>query len=190
MFKNQFQKYLNQNIEISNVDFEMFFELLILKDVKKGTVVLKSETVGSNQFFILSGMLVASEFDNKGIERVIQIAVENTWIGDLESYTHSTLANRNIIAAEDCKLFLLSVKNWNIALEKAPVLEKLFRILFQNAYINQTKRVRIMLHLDAKSRFDWFAKEYPNLINRVEWKTIASFLHMSPETLSRIKMPT
>jgi hypothetical protein len=72
-------------------------------------------------------------------------------------------------------------------LEQIPALEKLFRIIFQNAYIAQTNRVSMMLNTNVKKRFELFKLHNPHLIGRVEWKIIASYLDMAPETLSRIK---
>jgi hypothetical protein len=82
---------------------------------------------------------------------------------------------------------LLNRADYMRLLEQIPAVEKLFRIIFQNAYIAQTNRVSMMLNTDVKKRFELFKQHNPHLIGRVEWKIIASYLDMAPETLSRIK---
>ena len=131
--------------------------------------------------------MVAYEIDKKGEEHVIQIGLENSWIGDLESYTKNIKCNRIIKADCDCELLLLDQINYKKLLENFPVFEKLFRILFQNAYIHQTQRISMMLKTDMKSRIKYFFEKNENLIGKVELKIIASYLGMSPETLSRLK---
>ena len=48
--------------------------------------------------------------------------------------------------------------------------------------------LKTMLHkCSAQERYQWFLKNYPGLIDQVTNKYIASFLRMSPVTLSRLK---
>jgi CRP-like cAMP-binding protein len=183
----QFKTYISANIELPDDEFEKFFTCFKSITLKKGELLLSPNMICRNQYFILEGLLVSYEFDDKGFEKVIQISTENSWTGDLESFTHSTPTVRFIKAAENCELLAFHKKYWLQILDEIPALEKLFRILYQQAYLNQTKRVSIMLKSDAKNRFESFCKAFPHLLHRADWKTIASYLDMTPETLSRIK---
>jgi CRP-like cAMP-binding protein len=185
--KNLFSSYINQQIKVLPEEFDFFFNLLSFKKYEKNDIILKQDTICKNQFFILKGILIASETDEKGIEHVIQIGTENSWIGDLESYINNTHCTRTIKAYCTCELLLLNQPHYQKLLSQYPVFEKLFRILFQTAYIKQTERVSMMLKTDVETRLKYFLERNKNLINKVEWKTIASYLDMSPETLSRIK---
>jgi CRP-like cAMP-binding protein len=185
--KTQFNTYLAQYIALEEPEMAQFFNALTLKKYAKNDVLLQQGIVCKYQFFILKGIVVASETDDEGNEHVIQIGVENSWIGDLASYSHLTKSTRLIKALKDCDVLMLSKEHFDLLLVQIPILEKLFRILFQNAYIAQTNRVSMMLNTDVKTRFELFKKQNPHLIGRVEWRIIASFLDMAPETLSRIK---
>jgi CRP-like cAMP-binding protein len=185
--KTQFSEYLSQYISLNEHEIEQFFNALTLKKYAKNDMLLQQGVVCKYQFFIVNGIVVASETDDEGNEHVIQIGVENSWIGDLASYTQLTQSTRLIKALKDSEVLLLSKAHFDLLLFQIPALEKLFRILFQNAYIAQTKRVSMMLNTDVKTRFELFKADNPHLIGNVEWKIIASFLDMAPETLSRIK---
>jgi CRP-like cAMP-binding protein len=187
MIKIQFFNYLEQFIAIREDDFEQFYAALEFKKIAKGDLLLRSDKICRHQYFILKGLLVVYEPDDKGKDHIIHIAVENNWTGDLVSYTNELPSKRYILALEDCELLLLSKKNEQTLLRDLPILEKLFRILFQRAYINQTERVSMMLQSDAAQRFELFREKFPHILQRVEWKIIASYLDMTPETLSRIK---
>ncbi|MEY4902928.1 MAG: hypothetical protein RLZZ292_743, partial [Bacteroidota bacterium] len=106
--------------------------------------------------------------------------------GDLNSYTSDQLSNRIIIASEKTKLILLKRQNWETLLNLNYKFEKLFRIIFQNAYIQQTKRVESAMKYDSKTRLKNFLSENPTILSRVQKKIIASYLDMTPETLSRL----
>jgi CRP-like cAMP-binding protein len=183
----QFKTYISANIELTVDEFEKFFACFKSITLKKGELLLSPNMICRNQYFILEGLLVSYEFDDKGFEKVIQISTENSWTADLESFTHATPTVRFIKAAENCELLAFHKKYWSKMLDEVPALEKLFRILYQQAYLNQTKRVSIMLKSDAKNRFGSFCDAFPYLVQRADWKTIASYLDMTPETLSRIK---
>ncbi len=183
----QFKTYISEYVKLTDEEFEDFFACFQFATLNKGELLLSPQMICRSQYFILKGMLVSYEFDDKGFEKVIQISTENSWTGDLESYTHLKPTVRFIKAAENCELLALHKSNWLKILEEIPALEKLFRILFQQAYLNQTKRVSIMLKSDAKNRFESFCEAFPHLLNRADWKIIASYLDMTPETLSRIK---
>jgi CRP-like cAMP-binding protein len=185
--KNQFYSYIKQYINISDIAFDEIYNTLSPLEIKKGESILHIGQQCKYQYFIIKGLLLASEIDDKGNEHIIQIGIENSWIGDLASFTNNTPSKRQIKAAEDATFLLLSRESYEMLLKTIPTVEKLFRIIFQTAYIKQTERVSLMLNSDAENRFKIFKENNPALIPRLEWKTIASFLDMSPETLSRIK---
>jgi CRP-like cAMP-binding protein len=185
--KKQFADYLAQYIKLDEADFEYFFKVLTLKKYSKNEILLQQNTICKYQFFILKGAIIAIETDDEGNDHVIQIGVENSWIGDLASYTHLTPSTRLIKAVSESDILLFNNTKFISLLEQIPSLERLFRIIFQNAYIAQTNRVSMMLTTDVKKRFELFQKENAHLFGKVEWKIIASYLDMAPETLSRIK---
>lgn len=185
--KKQFREYLLRYINICDNSFDAIFNALTHQNVEKATTILHIGQQCKYQYFIIKGLLLASEIDDKGNEHIIQIGIENSWIGDLASYTHLTPSNRQIKAVENCVLLLLSREGYETLLNTIPDFERLFRIIFQKAYIKQTERVSLMLNSDAENRFKIFKENNEALLPRLEWKTIASYLDMSPETLSRIK---
>lgn len=185
--KKQFQEYILNYIKINDNSFDTIFNALKHQNVKKKTTILHIGQQCKYQYFILRGLLLASEIDDKGNEHIVQIGIENSWIGDLASFTNLTPSSRKIKAAENCILLLLSQEVYEISLKTIPDFERLFRIIFQRAYIKQTERVSLMLNSDAENRFKIFKESNEALLPRLEWKTIASYLGMSPETISRIK---
>ncbi len=187
LYLQQFHTYLNQYIDIDLDSVKQFYNDLKFTQYKKGDVILEIGHICKYQYFILKGFVITYEPDDNGKDHVIQIGAENSWIGDLGSYTNETPSLKYLLAGEDLELLLLNKKSLEILFQSFPILEKLFRILFQSAYIKQTERVSMMLNSDAEKRFAIFKAKFPELIGRVEWKLIASYLDMSPETLSRIK---
>jgi CRP-like cAMP-binding protein len=186
-YLKQFENYLRRYIDIDVDEVERIYSHLKFIQYKRGDIILDIGSICRYQYFILKGLIITYEPDSDGKDHVIQIGTENSWIGDLGSYTHETHSLKYLEAAEDLEVLVLDKKTLNALYQSFPILEKLFRILFQTAYIKQTERVSMMLISDAEKRFQIFKQAFPQLIGRVEWKAIASYLDMSPETLSRIK---
>jgi CRP-like cAMP-binding protein len=182
----QIKNYLRRYIDITDTEFEQFKGLTKRMDIGKGETLLDFDRKCNYQFFIISGLLVSFNINEKGEEKAIQISTENTWTGDLDSYLFNKPTSRIIKSYERSELLLLNKGNWNKLLEANAKYEKLFRILFQNAYIAQTNRVQAGMKFDAKERLKDFTKENPHLLKRVQKKIIASYLNMTPETLSRL----
>jgi CRP/FNR family transcriptional regulator, anaerobic regulatory protein len=182
----QIKKYLQKFIDVTDVEIQQFLELTETMTVEKGKVILDIDKKCKHQFFIISGLLISFNINERGNDKVIQISTENTWTGDLTSYLFDKPANRVIKSYEKTELLLLKYDNWKKLLESNCKFEKLFRILFQNAYIEQTNRVSSSMKLDMRERLEKFIDENPNLLKRVQKKIIASYLDMTPETLSRL----
>jgi CRP-like cAMP-binding protein len=185
--KEQLRVYILKYIEINNENFDSIFNKLKNKSIQKSECLLNIGQQCKYQYFIIKGLFLASEVDDKGNEHIIQIGTENSWIGDLAGFTNLTASTRQIKAVEDSEILLLNREDFDTLLNTIPNFERLFRIIFQSAYIKQTQRVSLMLNSNAEDRFKIFKENNDALLARLEWKTIASYLDMTPETLSRIK---
>jgi CRP/FNR family transcriptional regulator, anaerobic regulatory protein len=184
--ENKIKKYLQKYIELTEIEVQQFLELTVFKTIEKGEILLDFDKKCKYQFFIVDGLLISYSLNENGENKVIQISTENTWTGDLNSYTTDNLTNRLIRAYERTNLILLKKQNWENLLKLNCKYEKFFRIIFLNAYIQQTKRVESAMKYDSKTRLKNFLIDNPQLINRVQKKIIASYLDMTPETLSRL----
>lgn len=186
LLENQLKKYFQRYIDLDETEIKQFLSLTETKSYRKGKIVLEIGRKCNCQYFILNGLLISYSIRENGEYRAIQISNENSWTGDLNSFSTDQLSNRIIRASENSKLLLLNKKNWESLLNLNCKFEKLFRIVFQNAYIQQTKRLEISMNYDSKTRLEFFIREHAAIMARVQKKIIASYLDMSPETLSRL----
>jgi CRP/FNR family transcriptional regulator len=182
----QIKIYLRKYIDVNDIEVQQFIELTEVVNVEKAEIVLNFGKKCKYQYFILHGLLISYSINENGENKVIQISTENSWTGDLNSYTTDQLTNRIIRASEKTKLLLLHKQNWLTLLNLNNKFEKLFRMLFQNAYIQQTKRLESSMKYDSKMRLEYFLKNDLKLLDRVQKKIIASYLDITPETLSRL----
>ena len=117
----------------------------------------------------------------------IFFAPEEWWVGDLYSFLTETPAKYNVEAIEDAAIFQISKSNLELLYINVPKFERLFRILFQNAFVAQLERIDTTLSLTAEEKYFRFREKYPLLEQRLPQKQIAAFLGFSPEFLSMIR---
>ena len=180
-------KNLSALIDIKQEEIEKFESFLIKRTVSKKQNLLNHGSVCRFVAFINKGCLRSYSVDANGIEHITQFGVENHWIADLYSFLNQTPATLNIEAVEDSEVLLLDFSNLEKLYKSIPGLERYFRILFQNAYTSTQRRLNSTLSISAADRYNELITSYPELIRRVPLIHIASYLGITPESLSRIR---
>lgn len=155
--------------------------------IKKKKDVLIAGTPCKYLYFITKGCLRSFYVDSKGVEHIYQIRMENGWISDLESFFTQEPAKYTIEALEDSEMLRISFDRMEQLYREVPKLERYFRILFQKAYINALKRLNASMWDTALERYNDMLKEQPDMFQRVPLVYIASYLGITPESLSRIR---
>ena len=121
------------------------------------------------------------------MEQTMQFSVEGWWATDMFSFLSGEPAAFNIEALEDTSFLILDKIGRDLIFEKIPGFERLMRILIENHLVAHQKRLNAALSLNAEERYLIFLKKYPDIVQRVPQHLVASYLGITPETLSRIR---
>lgn len=181
-----FRKYLDMRIDISDSSFEEIKKNLILRKVAKHEILQKSGDICHRGYFVLKGCL-RSFCICDGKEFVLQFAPENWWIGDKNTLTKPETALLNIDAIEESWILQFNHEFLDKLEGIVPESRFMMQDLQQNRYRSLQQRIITLLSVDAEERYAHFVKTYPVLINRVPLLMIASYLGVTPQTLSRVR---
>lgn len=182
-----FQKFA-EKISLTEEEKELSRSFFISKKFRKKQYFLQAGDVCKYISFVEKGLLKLYTVDDKGHEHISQFAFEGWWISDLYSFLTQQPSEYNIEAMEDSELLLLSKHAEEELLEKIPKLERYFRILLQNNLIATQKRLASTLSQSAEERYEELIAVCPSsLPQRIPQHMLASFLGITPETLSRIR---
>lgn len=129
----------------------------------------------------------AYTIDDKGAEHILMLASEDWWISDLFSFLSVTPSAMHIDALEDSEIISIEKPDLEKLYIEIPKLERLMRILFQKAFVAQQQRILASISQSAEERYTSFIKKYPSLEQRIPQTQIASYLGITPETLSRVR---
>jgi CRP-like cAMP-binding protein len=178
---------IEEKISISKEEFDFCKTLFIPKKLRKKQYLLQEGDVCRYTAFVEKGMLRTFTVDEKGNEPILQFSMEGWWIADLYSFLTEEPSMYNIEALEECELLLITKENWEVLLAKVPAFERYFRLLIQNNLIATQRRLMSSLSESAEEKYTKLINNFPGCIQRVPQHMIASYLGITPETLSRIR---
>lgn len=185
--ENKLLYYFRKWSDITKEDESIILSAFETVSVRKKKDLLVAGNTCKYLYFITKGCLRSFYIDSKGVEHIYQIRMDNSWISDLESFFEQNPAKYNIEAIEDSQLLRISFERMEQLYVDVPKLERYFRILFQKAYINSLKRLNAIMWETAMDRYNEMLKEHPDMFQRVPLTYIASYLGITPESLSRIR---
>jgi len=180
-------KNISRHIRLSDEETKRFTSTLKVKNLRKRQYLLQAGDVCRFENFVSKGLLRAYTIDNKGAEHILMFAPEDWWISDLFSFLSDSPSAMHIDALEDSEIISIEKPDLEKLYIEIPKLERLMRILFQKAFVAQQQRILASISQSAEERYTSFIKRYPSLEQRIPQTQIASYLGVTPETLSRVR---
>jgi CRP-like cAMP-binding protein len=182
------RKHITSRVPLSDEEFDVCSKYFVPKKLKKNQFLLNEGDVCSYIGFVNSGCLREYKIDNKGTEHILQFAIENWWVSDLHSFLSGLSANYNIDALQDSEILLLKRSAREELLSSCPKMERFFHLLIEDNHVASQQRIADSLSTSAEERYLKFIKMYPLLFEQVPQNQIASYLGITPQSLSRIRI--
>lgn len=178
---------IREHVSLSEEEWQLCRDHIRPRRMKKRQFLLQEGEVCRSIAFIEKGALFSYSIDQKGSQQVMQFGFEGWWIADLQSFLTGTPSTLNIEVLEDSSLLLIDRDSQEMLLGEIPAYETYTRIIFQNAYVALQQRVENALGRTAEEKYTRLMERNPEFLNRVPLHLVASYLGISPETLSRVR---
>lgn len=179
--------YRYSSTPLANNEFELVKQAFSPKKLKRKQYFLQEGEVCWHSAFIVKGALRLYTVDDRDVEHTLQLAIENWWITDWESWVTLTPSIYNIDAWEDSEMLLITRAKGIELVQNFPAFNEMVRKMDENRAIAVQKRLTASISLSAEKRYADFLQQYPDLIQRFPQHIIASYLGIAKETLSRIR---
>lgn len=137
-------------------------------------------------YFVKSGIARIYYFKD-GIDITESFSLEGTLIVRAESLFTGKPSPKGIQALEDAVFLGISAPALFALYDANPEIERLFRKIFESAYVETVKRIESIQFHSAEERYSSLLEESPSIIQRVPLKYIASYLGITQVSLSRIR---
>jgi CRP-like cAMP-binding protein len=183
----KFRTYLGQFAVFTEAEIDLILSKATMKRLRKRQFLLVEGEVCTLSAWIIQGMLRMFFIDHTGKEHTVEFAVENNFISDRQSQSTGKPSLMNIDALENSEVLLFGFDDVELLIETIPSLAKMAR----KASINQIgflqNRILLSLSLSADEKYKVMALHYGELMQRVPQHMIASYLGVTPATLSRVR---
>jgi CRP-like cAMP-binding protein len=186
MFEVLFSHVLNK-VTLTNKDKELLKTYFTYRKLQKKEFLLYEGQVSTSLSFVTRGLLKSYNIDEKGVEHVNLFAWEGWWTSDLSSFFKQEKSVINIDAIEVSEVLMINLANFEKMTLELPIMDRYFRILFQNSLYTKEHRLLSAITYSAEEKYVNLLTSNPQLLQRVPQNLIASYLGITPETLSRIK---
>ena len=184
-----FKEHISKKISLSDDEFEDALRFFISQSLKKKEFLLKTNEPCLYNAFVLKGILRSYTVDGNEKEHIAAFAFEGYWLSDLHSYCSGHPSRFCIDAIEETDVLLLTFEAMENMCAALPKFDRFFRILFQRSIASLSYRLDDTLTLSAKDKYDQLLKMQPDILQRIPQYQIASYLGVTPESLSRIRKP-
>ncbi len=181
---------LRQNLALKQLDAAQWRELsplLEIADYPKGESLEHQGDWSMEQYFVIDGILKRVVSNAAGREMILRFAAESDIDTSYAAWRLKTPLPYSIRAVTKVRAAKLSMQQWVRFLERHPGVKSVFEYEIMKL-MSEVMAHTITLHLlDAPGRVRRFMRKHTALADRLPKKDLASYLNLSPETLSRLK---
>ena len=168
-------------------DFDKICACFSLVSAKRNTILLDFSQVSKHYFFVNKGCVRLFTYANDGSESSRYFAFEGNFVTALPSFIDQLPAEEYLQCIEKSELLCISRDDFYQLTQEIPLFGKVYTTILELGFIMAQKRIYGFQGFDALEKVRWCIVNQPQLLLRVSNKMVASYLGMSPSTLSRIK---
>lgn len=159
---------------------------MIVLTFKKGDIVIKEGDVDNTTFFVVKGLLRQYKMVD-GDDLTIDFFSENEWFISLNSFNGDKKANYFLTCLEDTELITGNEESAQALFKVFPRFETISRAVMENTFAKKQALLQAFQTDSPAQRYENFIKHKPDMLQRIPQYYIASYLGLTPESLSRIR---
>lgn len=180
-------KLLNSFLKINDEDSQLFLSKLVKEVIKANAVLIKTNQKVNKIYFIESGLL-RTYFLSDGKEISTYFACDNQLITSYAGFLTQKPSFEFLEAIEDSIVYSITYENILALYSQNFSFESLGKILAEQNYLCVIERTYYLQAMSAKEKYLYFIEKYDKrIVLKVPQKHIASYLGITPETLSRVR---
>lgn len=183
---SNYQKY-NNIFKLEEEYFEILFSVLKIRLIKKSEYFLKQGECCNHFLFVKSGLLRSFHVNEAGNDISYNFHFNGAIFSEYESLLHSKKSTLSIQSIQDSELFTLHKEDLKKLYTIDPYWQIYGRKMKENLYLDSRKRIEDLLYRTPEIRYQNLVASSPHIFKFVAQKHIASYLGITPQSLSRIK---
>ena len=180
-------RFCKEYVDISPTEWAQLQIVCVPTTYKRGDFYLLQGEVCHEIAYVQTGVFRTYYINYDGAEINTEFMMSNDLIGDYASYKDGTPSQLSVQALEDASVMRLQLAGSQLPRELLKKVYTLFRRYTQSVYIPRLLEYQLILAEPPATRYQKLLDKLPELSQRVSQKHLSSYLHLTPETLSRIR---
>lgn len=172
--------------KMSPLGIDVLSQILVPMKLQKGDIVLPEGEVCRAMYFVDQGMVRQFYYKN-GKDVTEHFSFEGRIVFCIESFLKQEPSRLIVEALENSVLYAIPYEAWHISMLQNQEMEMLYRKILEHALISSQEHADSQRFENAAERYNRLLQTKPEIILRAPMLHIASFLQMTPETLSRVR---
>ncbi|MBA4852970.1 Crp/Fnr family transcriptional regulator [Emticicia sp. BO119] len=172
--------------DISEEDASIFLAEFKKKELQKNEVFIAEGEVCHIVGLIQKGLLVCI-YNKDGEEIIDEFGFENNFITNYYSFLTQSPSLKEIRTLEPSVVYIITRQSLEKLSNQYPFIEKMSRIINEKLFLRAHNRIQSLLLESAQERYEKMIAQRPDLGQRIPQYMLASYLHVKPETISRIR---
>jgi len=179
--------FLHSITDIPNAEIDKVLDIFHVAKLQKNQFLISAGEVPTTLAFLVSGILRLYYISDSGFEFTKSFCVEGEMAAAYTALLNDEPSKLFIQALEDSELLTANYGEYKAITAKCPCWQKVNQTIAEQLFMKKEKRESSLLLDNAQTRYIKFRDEYPGLENRISQRLIASYLGITPVTLSRIR---
>ncbi|RAJ00433.1 CRP-like cAMP-binding protein [Chitinophaga skermanii] len=180
-------KYIQQFGRLTKEDEQVLQSVTTETTIAKGDYFVEAGRICARLGFVEDGIFRSCYYNKMGEDFTRYFVYEGRFIGDMNGFIDRIPATEYIEAVTDARILTISRDDFALLEEKIENWSTLFARLNASVLENKMKAASNMLVQDGQTRYLHFLDHYPGLANRIPQSMLASYLGVTPSSLSRIR---
>lgn len=181
------KKYMKSFTTLSEEEQQLILSELQIEEYKKGTVLLRQGDVPSKCYFVLKGCVRQHCIDEAGREVTSNFYTEEQAIANFNHHKQDKSSPHTLTCLEDCIVVVGDLYSEKDMYKKYSQLEEMTRQMIEYNFGEVQEELTLFIASTPEERYKSLLQKHPHLIHRVPQYQLASYLGITPESLSRIK---
>lgn len=181
-------KELNEYLQLKNIEqFRQFIKSIgQVKELRKNEFFFRQGNIYKHLGYIESGAVRYLSYTSEGKDQIVGYSFENDFVSDYGTFMQNKPTVVDVQAIKNSTVWIITQDELMSFFQNHA--QDNFRSKLAEIFLGDVYNRMLSLYCDTpKERYVKLITKYPEILNQVSLKEIASFIKITPETLSRIR---
>ncbi len=172
---------------LSPVDLIKIASITKIVKINKGVHFIKDGEISFQTALVLKGLLRHYIINKDGTEKTLLFIPEKKSTGSPDTIFSNKPSSENIIALEDSIILKIDSRDFERIAKNNIRLLTLQNKSLKEVILSDVEQIKSLTIFSPEERYNYFCKTYPHLEQRIKQKYLASYLGITPTSLSRLR---